>query len=87
MFVGWDWGNGAHDVAVMDDDGRLVDKWKVTHTEEGLTVALRRLAKHDDPTKLPVAIEASRGLVVDRLRAAGHPVVPVDTRAFNTMRP
>jgi transposase len=87
MFVGWDWGNSAHDVAVMDDDGRLVDKWKITHTEEGLDAALRRLAKYDDPAKLPVAIEASRGLVVDRLLAAGHPVVPVDTRAFNAMRP
>ena len=83
MFIGWDWGNGAHDVAVMDNDGRLVDKWKVTHTEEGLAAALRRLAKHEDPTKLPVAIEASRGLVVDRLLAAGHPVVPVDTRALD----
>ncbi len=34
-----------------------------------------------------MAIEASRGLVVDRLLAGGHPVVPVDTRAFNAARP
>jgi transposase len=87
VFVGWDWGNSGHDVTVMDDEGAVVDRWKLTHTEEGLVTALRRLAEHDDPTKLPVAIEASRGLVVDRLLAAGHPVVPVDPRAFNAMRP
>lgn len=87
MFVGWDWGGSAHDVAVMDDDGTVVDKWRATHTEEGIAAALRRLASHGDPATLPVAIEASRGLVVDRLLAAGHPVVPVDTRAFNAVRP
>lgn len=32
-------------------------------------------------------IETSRGLVVDRLLAAGHPVVPVHPNAFHAMRP
>jgi hypothetical protein len=34
-----------------------------------------------------VAIETTNGLVVDRLLAAGHPVVPVHPNAFNATRP
>ncbi|MFI7680551.1 transposase [Actinophytocola sp. NPDC049390] len=34
-----------------------------------------------------MAIETTRGLVVDRLLAAGHPVIPVHPNAFNAVRP
>jgi transposase len=34
-----------------------------------------------------VAIELSGGLVVDRLVAAGHPVVPIHASAFHAARP
>jgi hypothetical protein len=46
-----------------------------------------RLAGYGDPGGLPVAIEATRGLVVDRLLAAGHPVIPVHPNAFHNVRP
>ncbi|WP_312872001.1 IS110 family transposase [Amycolatopsis acididurans] len=48
---------------------------------------LARLRRHGDPAGLPVAIETTRGLVVDRLLAAGHPVIPVHPNAFNAVRP
>ncbi|MDT5255912.1 MAG: hypothetical protein QOD10_992 [Mycobacterium sp.] len=34
-----------------------------------------------------MAIETTRGLVVDRLLAAGHPVIPVHPNAFHAVRP
>jgi Transposase len=34
-----------------------------------------------------VAIETTNGVVVDRLLAAGHPVIPVHPNAFNATRP
>ena len=36
---------------------------------------------------IPVGIETARGLVVDRLLAAGHPVIPVHPNAFYALRP
>lgn len=42
--------------------------------------------KHGAPADLPVAIETTRGLAVDRLLAAGHPIVPVHPNAFHAMR-
>lgn len=87
MHVGWDWGNTTHAVAVIDDQGHVIDRWPCQHTEEGLRATLARLAGHGAPADLPVAIETTRGLVVDRLLGAGHPVVPVHPNAFNAVRP
>jgi transposase len=87
MFVGWDWASTTHDVTVLDDAGAVVDRWAFRHTEQDLAAALDRLARHEDPAGLPVIIERTSGLVVDRLLAAGHPVVPVHPTAFWAARP
>jgi hypothetical protein len=82
MFGGWDWASTTH-VTVVDDAGAVVDHRTPPHTEAGLADTLTRLARHGQPDQLPVAIEQSSGLVVDRLLAAGHPVVPVHASAFH----
>jgi hypothetical protein len=87
MFVGWDWASASHDVTVIDDHGAVVDPWAFEHSEAGLSASLTRLSGHDDPTGLPVIIERSTGLVVDRLLQAGRPVVPVHPTAFHAARP
>jgi transposase len=87
LFVGWDWASSSHDVTVLDDRGRVVERWAFGHTERALAAALARLARHGGPAELPVIIERATGLVVDRLLAAGHPVVPVHPTAFHAARP
>jgi transposase len=86
VFIGWDWATETHDVTVMDESGKRVDRWELAHTEEGFATTLARLRKHGTPADLPVMIETTRGLAVDRLLAAGHPVVPVHPNAFHAMR-
>jgi transposase len=86
VFIGWDWATETHDVTVMDDTGKRIDRWELAHTEEGFAKTLARLRKHGAPADLPVAIETTRGLAVDRLLAAGHPIVPVHPNAFHAMR-
>jgi Transposase IS116/IS110/IS902 family len=82
-------GLGQHQpcVTILDAAGAIVDCWTVAHTEHDLDALLARLATYDDPAESPVAIEPSEGLVVDRLIAAGHPVVPVDPGATTTSQP
>src|ERR687897_2495167 len=87
MFVGWDWASTTHDVTVLDDAGVVVDRWAFRHTEQDLVGALDRLARLAEPAALPVIIERASGLVVERLLAAGHPVVPVHPTAFWAARP
>ena len=86
-FVGWDWASTSHDVTVLNDQGRVVERWALRHTEQALAETLARLARHGQPAELPVIIERTTGLVVDRLLAAGHPVVPVHPTAFHAARP
>lgn len=87
MQVGWDWASEAHDITVMDDQGAMVDRWAPAHDELGIRATLARLAGHGDPVDLPVAIEATASVVIDRLLAAGHPVVPIHPNAFHATRP
>lgn len=87
MFAGWDWATGSHDVTVVDTTGARTDRWALAHTETGIAGTLARLRRYGDPADLPVAIETTRGLVVDRLLTAGHPVIPIHPNAFNAVRP
>jgi len=86
-YVGLDWASESHDLTIIDDTATIIDRWAFTHDEAGITTTLARLAGHDDPGDLPVAIETSNGLLVERLLAAGHPVVPIHPNAFNATRP
>ena len=87
MYVGWDWASEGHDVTVLDERGAIVTRWAFDHDEAGLAGTLARLAGLGDPDGLPVAIETSSGLVVERLLAAGHPVVPIHPNALHASRP
>ena len=87
LYVGWDWASEGHAVAVIDARGAVVDRWALEHGEDAIADALHRLARHGEPPDLPVAIETTNGVVVDRLLAAGHPVVPVHAGAFHAARP
>lgn len=87
LYVSWDWASESHDVTVIDETATVMDRLFVTHDEAGLMEALERLAALAEPAELPVAIEATSGLVVDRLLAAGHPVVPIHPNAFHATRP
>jgi transposase len=71
LFVGWDWATTAHDVTVIDSAGDRVHRMAILHTEDGIARAVAKLAGYGDPGELPVAIETTRGLVVDRLLPPG----------------
>jgi transposase len=86
-FVGWDCASTTHDITVLDQAGGIVKRWACEHTEADLAQALHRLSQHGQPSTLPVIIERTSGLVIDRLLAAGHPVVPVHPTAFHAARP
>jgi hypothetical protein len=87
LFTGWDWASASHAVTILDSTGEVVDRWVFAHTERDLDPMLARLASIGSPAELPVAIERAAGLVVDRLLAAGHPVVAIDPGAFHAARP
>ena len=34
-FVGWDWASTSHDVTVLNEQGKVVERWGLRHTEQG----------------------------------------------------
>lgn len=87
MFCGWDWGSTQHGVCVIDDEGALVKRWLVEHTDNELGNLFVELAAIADARVLPIAIERGEGLVVGLIAGAGHPVLMVEPAAFKAARP
>jgi transposase len=80
IFCGIDWAEDHHDIALVDRDGQLLARQRISDDAAGLARLLELLAGHgdtpDDP--VPVAIETPRGLLVACLRATGRQVYPVN---------
>lgn len=87
MFCGWDWGSTHHGVCVVDDNGAVVERWLVDHTDSALADVFSSLAELSCPGDLPVAIERGEGLIVGLIAAAGHPVLFADPAGFKATRP
>jgi predicted NBD/HSP70 family sugar kinase len=66
LFCGIDWAEAHHDVAIIDGDGQLVAKKRITDDPAGFAELIEALttAGESDDEPIPVAIETPRGLLV-----------------------
>lgn len=84
-WAGVDWSEQyGHEVAVVDATGTLVARARLDDTPDGVRELLRLLAglssSHRHSRKqVPIAIETTRGLLVNALRQAGQPMIPLNT--------
>jgi len=88
VFCGIDWAEAHHDVAIVDPEGRLVARQRISDDAAGFADLVELLATHgDSPTDpIPVAIETSRGLLVACLRTTGRPVFAINPLAVARYR-
>jgi hypothetical protein len=87
VFVGVDWGNGAHAVCVIDSKGAVLERFQIGHDRDGLQTLIARLNKHGSPGDIPIAIERPTGLLVDALVEAGFRVTPIHPNVVKACRP
>src|SRR5215469_7487523 len=80
VFCGIDWAENHHDIAVVDRDGTLLARRRISDNPAGLAQLLDLLTEHGDSPAdpVPVAIETPRGLLTACLRATGRPVYPIN---------
>src|SRR2546428_10311903 len=72
VFVGIDWSETFHDVAVLDEEGRRLKSVRIPHGVEGLATLPRLLAEGSvDPTDVVVAVGSTHALL-------GHAPVGTD---------
>lgn len=88
VFCGIDWAEDHHDVALVDENGTLLAKARISDDAAGLKALLDLLAAHGDTPQEPVsvAIETSRGLLVASLRATGRHVYAINPLAASRYR-
>lgn len=87
VFVGIDWGRGAHAVCVIDDTGAALDRFEAHHDRDGLARLVARLSRHGAADAIPIAIERPSGLLVDTLVEAGFVVTPIHPNVLKACRP
>lgn len=81
VFVGIDWSEMFHDVAVLDDEGRRLKSFRIPHGVEGLATLQGMLAELTiEPTDVVVAVESTHGLLVNALVGSGYAVYPINPR-------
>ena len=70
VFCGIDWAEAHHDVALVDQDGTLLAKRRISDDAAGYRPLLDLPAEygHSPDGPIPVAIETSHGLLVAALR-------------------
>lgn len=88
LYCGIDWAEDHHDIALIDPEGHLVARLRITDDAAGYAQLLDLLAEHGDGPEyqVPVAIETSRGLLVAALRASGRPVYAINPMAVARYR-
>src|SRR5437899_9017422 len=73
LMVGIDWATEAHQVCVLNSQGRLLEQRRVEHRSEAIAAMIDRLIglAGGDPTSIAVAIEVPRGACGRSSRRAG----------------
>ena len=87
FYVGVDWATAAHQVAILDAEGRRIAERSVVHSGLGLTAlvdVLRGLGAA--PPRVAVGIEVPRGAVVDALLAYGCHVFALNPKQLDRFR-
>ena len=88
VFCGIDWAEDHHDVALVDTDGNIVGKRRISDDAAGFTLLVQLLAEAGDSAEdpIPVAIETTRGLLVACPRATGRTVYAINPKAVDRYR-
>ncbi len=86
LFIGDDWAEGHHDVAVQDESGKTLARRRLPEGADGIARFHELVASRSggdgepDPAQVIVVIETDRGPWVKALAATGYRVYPVNPR-------
>jgi transposase len=87
-FVGIDWASTAHEVCVLDREGRLCDRRQVQHTANGLQEFVDALLEltEGEPSRVAIGIEVPRGALVELLVERGFSVYAINPKQLDRFR-
>lgn len=88
VWCGIDWAERHHDVALVDDSGKVLIRVRISDDAAGFRRLLELLAEHAEHSDgpIPVAIETVQGLVPASLRAAGVQLYAINPLSVSRYR-
>ena len=87
LMVGIDWATQAHQVCVLNGQGRVLEQRRVEHRAEAIAAMIDRLIElGGDPASIAVAIEVPRGAVVEALVERGLHVFAINPKQLDRFR-
>jgi transposase len=86
-YVGIDWSDQHHDIAIADQTGKCKKEFRVAHNREGLESLKEKLLKLDpNPESFVITIETKHGLLISFLLENGFPVYPLNPKIVDNRR-
>jgi hypothetical protein len=85
-FIGIDWATQVHDVALLDEEGLVLDRWRSTHDAEGVAALFDRMAREGGPASVLVALESGVPLLLDQLLGAGYATYAINPKQADRYR-
>lgn len=85
--IGIDWADQHHDICILDNEGKKVEKFQIKHNHEGFETLLDRVqslqSKHDE---IGFSIETNQGILVNFLLDQGYSVYPIHPKSVERLR-
>ena len=85
-YLGLDWASEIHLVALVDQQGGLLEEWEIEHTRAATIGLLSRLEREGGPGGVKIAIESGAPLLVDLLVEAGYAVFEINPKQADRFR-
>lgn len=88
LFLGDDWSEERHDLALIDEGGHVLVECRVTEDVDGVAAVHEMVAEAGaaDPGEVVIGIETDRGLLVRALVSSGKQVFAVNPRSVDRYR-
>jgi transposase len=86
-YIGVDWADEHHDVCILDNEGKTVKAFRITHDEEGFSKLFAEVKELvSDQCEVIFAMETSQHLLVDMIVNSGYTVYPINPKASSRAR-
>jgi transposase len=87
IFLGLDWSEEHHDVAVLDEAGNVLGELRIADTIDGVASIHELVGRHEgDPSQVVVGTESVHHLVLQALVASGYVVYEINPMAASRYR-
>jgi transposase len=89
LFVGVDWAEAHHDLCLLDEQGKVLGRRRVSDDLEGVRRLHELIADHaqeQEQEQIVIGIEIDRGLLVQSLLAAGYLIYAINPLAVSRYR-